>query len=74
MSTNTWNGGLLYRLAFEKVAHYRDEELNLDHVQIVLCRRLLYDQVILNFNLQYYSEDLFTDRGRITILITLVTR
>lgn len=74
MSTNTWNGGLLYCLAFEKVARYRDEELNLDHVQIVLLRRLLYDQVILNFNLQYYSEDLFTDRGRITILITLVTR
>lgn len=48
-------------LAFEKVAYYRDEELNLDHVQIVLRRRLLYDQVILNFNLQYYSEDLFTD-------------
>lgn len=74
MSTNTWNSGFLYCLAFEKVAHYKDEELNLDYLQVVLLRRLLYDHAILNFNLQYYSEDPFTNQGRITILITLVTR
>lgn len=48
MSTNSWNSGLLSCLAFEKVAHYEDEELNLDYLQIVLLRRLLYDYAILN--------------------------